>query len=48
MFGHKFFFLQFSWLIFEWETKYRWVFCDQTLFQALYLGIKPLKSTLAT
>ena len=25
-----------------------WIFCGQTLFQALYLEIKPLKSTLAT
>ena len=41
------FFLKFSWLIFKWETKLFWVFCGQTLFQALYLEIEPLKSTLA-
>ena len=27
---------------------YIWVFCGQTLFQALYLEIRPLKFTLAT
>ena len=31
------FFFKFSWLIFEWETKFGLVFCGQILFQALYL-----------
>ena len=35
-------------LFFNGKQNLVWVFCGQTLFQALYLEIIPLKSTLAT